>query len=93
MPFLPCAVYYNRPDVTTWYGGLRNESLLHAAWRMMCHPGRIEIEIIPMQPVITRPGDSAAPLAEATQRQIEHALGFPPSPAAPAPRPGEAAAP
>ena len=80
VPFLPCAVYYNRPDVSTWYGGLRNESLIHAVWRMMCYRGRLEIELIPLLPVATRPDDSPALLAEATQRQIEHVLGFPPSP-------------
>jgi hypothetical protein len=93
VPFLPCAIYYNRPDVTTWYGGLRHESLLHAAWRMMCYGGRIEIELIPIQPVITQPDDSAAQLAETTQRQIEHALGFPPSPTVLSPLPQQATAP
>lgn len=80
VPFLPCAIYYSRSDVSTWYGGLRNESLLHAVWRMMCYGGRLEIELIPMQPVITQPSDNAPQLAEGTQRQIENALGFPSSP-------------
>lgn len=92
VPFLPCAIYYNYPEVSTWYGGLRNESLLHAVWRMMCEPRRLEIELIPLRPVTTRPDDNAILLAETTQRQIELALGFPPSPTVLNPLPDQIAA-
>lgn len=76
---LPCAIRYNRPDVVTWYGGIRQESIVTAVWRLATHRGRISIELIPLQPITPVPGDDPASLAAGAQRQIEDALGFPPS--------------
>ena len=80
VPYLPCALRYNRPDVVTWYGGLRNESLVAAVWRLACHRGRITVELIPLDPVHPSRADDPTLLAAVAQRSIEQVLGFPPSP-------------
>jgi hypothetical protein len=79
-PYLPCAIRYDRPDLVTWYGGTRNETMVAALWRLVRHTGAIHVELIPLEPV--QPAADADPvqLAAACQRQIEQALGFAPSP-------------
>lgn len=78
--FLPCALRYNRPDVVTWYGGLRHETMIAAVWRLACHRGRITVELIPLEPVHPTVADDPVLLAAVAQRSIEQVLGFPPSP-------------
>ena len=79
-PYLPCAIRYDRPDLVTWYGGTRNETMLAALWRLARHNGAIHVELIPLEPVQPAADADPAQLAAACQRQIEHALGFAPSP-------------
>lgn len=78
--FLPVALQYNRPEITTWYGGLRNESLLTAVWRLACHRGRITVNVIPLEVMQPTQADDPAMLGIVTQRAIEQALGFEPAP-------------
>lgn len=78
--FLPVALQYNRPDITTWYGGLRNEHLYQAVWRLATHLGRISINVIPLDEVQPTKADSSTLLAATTQRAIEQALNFTPAP-------------
>jgi 1-acyl-sn-glycerol-3-phosphate acyltransferase len=78
--FVPVALRYNRPDVVTWYGGLRNESLVSAVWRLAVHRGRIVVDVIPLDPVQPTTADDPALLAAVAQRAIEETLGFPPGP-------------
>lgn len=77
VPFVPVALRYNRPEITTWYGGLRNESMGAAVWRLAQHRGRITVDVIPLDPVWPTRHDSAALLAAVAQRAIEQTLGFP----------------
>lgn len=78
--FLPCAIRYNRPDIVTWHGGSRNESLPAAVWRLATHSGRIEVTLIPLEPMQPTRHDDPALLAVIAQRSIEQVLGFPPAP-------------
>jgi len=78
--YLPVAMRYNRPDVVTWYGGLRDEALLAAVWRLAIHRGRITVDVMPLAPVTPAADADAAQVAAATQRAIEQVLGFPPAP-------------
>lgn len=78
--FLPCAIRYDRPDIVTWHGGTRNESLPAAVWRLATHSGRIEVTLIPLEPMHPTRDDDPPLLAAITQRSIEQVLGFPPAP-------------
>ncbi len=78
--YIPVALRYNRPDVVTWYGGLRNESMGAAIWRLAKHRGRISVDLIPLEPVQPSKADDPAILAAVAQRAIERELGFPPRP-------------
>jgi 1-acyl-sn-glycerol-3-phosphate acyltransferase len=78
--FLPVALRYNRPDIVTWYGGLRHENMVTAVWRLARHRGRISVDVIPLEPVWPSAQDDAAILAAVAQRAVEQALGFAPSP-------------
>lgn len=77
--FLPVALQYNRPEITTWYGGLRNESLMRAVWRLACHRGRISVNVIVLEAMQPTKSDSPDMLAIVTQRAIEQALDFAPA--------------
>lgn len=78
--YIPVALRYNRPDVVTWYGGLRNESMTAAIWRLAKHRGRIAVDVILLDPVRPSKADDPALLAAVAQRAIERELGFPPRP-------------
>lgn len=78
--YLPCAIRCNRPDLVTWYGSTRNETMLAALWRLVRYTGAIHVELIPLEPVQPDADADPAQLAAACQRQIEQALGFAPSP-------------
>lgn len=80
VPFLPVALQYNRPEITTWFGGLRNEPLMKAVWRLACHRGRISVNVIVLDAMHPTRADSPEMLAIVTQRAIEQALGFEPAP-------------
>ncbi len=79
---LPCAIHYNRPDVVTWHGGTRHETMVGAAWRLAKHNGPIEVTMIPLPVLQMTRADDAALVAAITQRQIEQVLDFPPAPLA-----------
>jgi len=80
VPFLPVALQYNRPEITTWFGGLRDEKLMTAVWRLACHRGRISVNVIVLDAMHPTRADSPEMLAIVTQRSIEQALGFDPAP-------------
>jgi 1-acyl-sn-glycerol-3-phosphate acyltransferase len=80
VPFLPVALQYNRPEITTWFGGLRDEKLMSAIWRLACHRGRISVNVIVLDALHPTKADSPEMLAIVTQRVIEQALGFDPAP-------------
>lgn len=80
VPFLPVALQYNRPEITTWFGGLRDEKLMHAVWRLARHRGRISVNVIVLDPIQPTKADSPEMLAIVTQRAIEQALDFTPAP-------------
>jgi 1-acyl-sn-glycerol-3-phosphate acyltransferase len=80
VPYLPVAIHYDRPDVVTWHGGSRNETMVAAVWRLACRRGSIALELRPLEPLRPSAADDPALLAVVTQRAIEQALGFPPGP-------------
>lgn len=78
--FLPVAICYSRPDVVTWYGGSRNETMVGAVWRLATHRGRISVDVRPLEPLRPSAADDPAILAVVTQRAVEQALGMAPGP-------------
>ncbi len=80
VPVLPCAIRYSRPDIATWYGGSRGEWMATALWRLARFDGRLEMTLIPLDPILPSLADDAELLTAVTQRSIEQVLGFPPAP-------------
>ena len=80
VPVLPCAIRYSRPDIATWHGGTRGEWMATALWRLACFGGRLEMTLIPLDPIHPSINDDAELLTSVAQRSIELVLGFPPAP-------------
>lgn len=79
-PYLLCALRYNRPEITTWYGGTRNENMIAAAWRLATFRGEITAELVTIGVTHPTKADDAALLATIAQRTVEKELGFPAGP-------------
>ncbi len=77
--YLPCALRYNRPDIAIWRG-VKEESFFEAALRVLTFRGKMNAEVMPLEPVQPTPDDDATQLAHAAQRAIEDELGFDPAP-------------
>lgn len=75
IPFVPCAIHYERPDIVVWHGG-RGESMLTALWRLACFPGPTRAHITFFDVVQPGPDDYAAQLARITEFTLARELGF-----------------
>lgn len=75
IPFMPCAIQYERNDIAVWFGGA-GETLLGALWRLAKFPGPLRVRVQPLAPIVPRPHDSVAELATKTKCLIEIALGY-----------------
>lgn len=75
MPYLVCAIRYSRPDIVVWHGRL-NESMISAGWRLLCCPGPIHAELIPIMTVQPRESDDPVLLADQAQGAVEKVMGF-----------------
>ncbi|MGH2593355.1 MAG: 1-acyl-sn-glycerol-3-phosphate acyltransferase [Anaerolineae bacterium] len=74
IPYLPCAILYDRPEVIAW----GDESFMRAVWRLACWPGPIHALLIPLPAVTPQPDDDPELLAIAAHRAIADALRVPP---------------
>ena len=74
IPYLPCAIIYDRPEVVAW----GDESFVRAFWRLACTPGPIHALLVPLTVVIPQPDSKPEPLAIAAHRAIADALRVPP---------------
>lgn len=79
IPYLLCAIIYDRADVIAWKEETQNiASLLRAFWRLACTPGPFRVLLEPLSTVTPRPGDKVELLAVAAHRAIADALGVRP---------------
>ena len=75
VPYLVCALQYNRPEVTVWKGP-RGERLATALWRLAKSRGRIYVDILPLYSVTPTPADDPRQLARSARRAIAEELGL-----------------
>lgn len=73
IPYLLCAVQFNRPDVSVWRGP-RGESLTTAFWKLAKSRGKIFVDIFPLYVVHPTPQHSARQLAKAARRDVANHL-------------------
>ena len=74
VPYLPCVIVYDQPEVLAWKG---DESFLAALWRLACWPRPIQAQLIPLAAVHPRPGDDPQRLAAAAHHAIAAVLNVP----------------
>ena len=77
IPYLPCALWYSRPDIAIWRGA-KEENFIIAVWRVLTFHGRIRVTVTPLDAVYPAPDDDAIVLAADAQHATEAALGFSP---------------
>lgn len=75
IPYLVCAIRYSRPDIVVWHGRL-NESMISSGWRLLCCPGPIHSELIPIMTIQPKEGDDPVVLADQAQAEVERVMGF-----------------
>lgn len=73
VPYLLCAVQFNRPDVGVWKGP-RGERLLSAIWRLAKSRGKIHVDFYPVGVIEPTPEDDPKQLARAARRAIAEKL-------------------
>ena len=74
IPYLPCAIVYDRPEVLAW----GDESFLAALWRLACRTGPIQARLVPLAPIRPKPDDDPKQLAVEAHRAIAAVLGVEP---------------
>lgn len=75
IPYLLCAIRYNRPDVFTWHGAA-GEGMVQAIWRLLQCPDPLSVELVPVEAVYPTPNDNPVTLAQEARLKISQALGF-----------------
>jgi 1-acyl-sn-glycerol-3-phosphate acyltransferase len=73
IPYLLCAIVYERPEIMIW----RNESIVHALWRLACAAGPIHAQLVPLALVDPQPGDDPRQLAVQAHQRVAEALKVP----------------
>lgn len=73
VPYLLCAVQFNRPEVAIWRGAM-GEQLGSAVWRLATSRGRIYVDIFPVGRVEPTPDDDPKLLARSARRAIAQKL-------------------
>ncbi|MCB0071265.1 MAG: 1-acyl-sn-glycerol-3-phosphate acyltransferase [Caldilineaceae bacterium] len=73
VPYLLCAVQFNRPEVAIWRGAM-GEQLGAAVWRLAKSRGRIYVDIFPVGHVEPTPDDDPKQLARAARLAIAQKL-------------------
>lgn len=73
VPYLLCAVQFNRPEVAIWRGAM-GEQLGSAVWRLAKSRGRIYVDIFPVGRVEPTPDDDPGVLARTARRAIAQKL-------------------
>lgn len=63
VPFLPCVISYDRPEIAIWH---RSENIMKALWRVARRSGPIGVEIIPLAVIQLTPADDPVQLSLAT---------------------------
>jgi 1-acyl-sn-glycerol-3-phosphate acyltransferase len=75
IPYLVCAVRYDRPDIAVWHGRL-GETMLTAYWRVACFPGQLHADVTPLLTRRPEPDQSSKALAREAQTAVEEEMGF-----------------
>lgn len=73
VPYLLCAVQFNRPEVAIWRGAV-GEQLGSAVWRLAKSRGRIYVDLFPVGRVEPGPDDDPKVLARTARRAIARKL-------------------
>jgi 1-acyl-sn-glycerol-3-phosphate acyltransferase len=74
--YLPCAIRYSHPEISTWgYGGVK-EGMMQALWRLASFSGPLFVTVTPLEAVTPKADDDIARLALNTKYAIEETLGF-----------------
>ncbi len=75
--FVPCALRYRPVEVAVWRGG-EGEMMGSAAWRLVCSPLPVTVDVLPLEVVTPEPEDDPAALAQAARSAVALALGIQP---------------
>jgi 1-acyl-sn-glycerol-3-phosphate acyltransferase len=70
IPFLPCLIVYDRPEIVRWLG----DPFTRAIWRLASRPGIVNAHLILLDVVQPTPADTGAELAHATHEKMAAAL-------------------
>jgi lyso-ornithine lipid O-acyltransferase len=70
IPFLPCLIVYDRPEIVRWQG----DPFTRAIWRLASRPGAVNAHLILLDVVQPTPADVGAELAHATYEKMAAAL-------------------
>jgi lyso-ornithine lipid O-acyltransferase len=70
IPFLPCLIVYDRPEIVRWLG----DPFTRAIWRLACRPGEVNAHLIFLEIVQPSPADDGAELARNTHEKMAAAL-------------------
>ncbi|MCB0131869.1 MAG: 1-acyl-sn-glycerol-3-phosphate acyltransferase [Caldilineaceae bacterium] len=75
VPYLVCAVQFNRPDVAVWRGA-QGEGLASAMWRLAKSRGKIYVDIFPLDIIYPKRDDDPRQLANNARRAVADRLGL-----------------
>jgi 1-acyl-sn-glycerol-3-phosphate acyltransferase len=70
IPFLPCLIVYDRPEIVRWLG----DTFTRAIWRLASRPGEVNAHLIFLDIVHPAPADDGAALAKITHESMAAAL-------------------
>jgi 1-acyl-sn-glycerol-3-phosphate acyltransferase len=70
IPFLPCVIVYDRPEIVRWLG----DTFTRAIWRLASRPGAVNAHLILLETVQPTPADDPAVLAQTTYDKMAAAL-------------------
>lgn len=74
--YLLAAIRYSRAEVVEWK---ERESFLQALWRLACHPGPIQADVLPLRVVAPKLTDTPKKLALEAHHTIAEAMNVPAS--------------
>jgi lyso-ornithine lipid O-acyltransferase len=70
IPFLPCLMVYDRPEIVRWLG----DTFTRAIWRLASRPGVVNAHLIFLDVVRPSPADDGVQLAQTTHNNMAAAL-------------------
>ncbi|MEM7128183.1 MAG: 1-acyl-sn-glycerol-3-phosphate acyltransferase [Chloroflexota bacterium] len=75
IPYLLCAIKYDKPEITTWHGR-HGESMIQAVWRLATYGKPIRAELIPLETIYPKSSQHAQTLAVQARSIIAEGLGI-----------------